>query len=115
MIVALTVLVIVAAAVGASVRYLAFRALNGTFPYGTLAVNLVASFALGALSEVEGFWQTVLGIGALGALSTWSTVANEVAELARERQGLLAVLYLWATATTGVMAAWIGIQVAAAV
>lgn len=105
-------LFIVAAAVGASARYLAARALNGPFPYGTLTVNLAASLALGVLSRQDGLWWTVAGIGALGALSTWSTVANEVGELARERQGLLAALYLWATATSGVVAAWIGIQLA---
>ena len=101
-----------AAAAGASIRYLAFRAMNGVFPYGTLAVNLAASFTLGALSQASSDMQTFVGIGGLGALSTWSAVANEAAEMARERQGLLAVLYLWATTTSGIVAAWIGMQVA---
>lgn len=112
MIVVTVVLFVVAAAIGATARHLAARTLNGPFPYGTLVVNLTSSLALGALSGRDGVWSTVVGIGLLGALSTWSTVANEVAELARERQGLLAGLYLWATATSGVVAAWIGLQLA---
>ena len=108
----IVVLFIVAAAAGAGLRYLASEALNGPFPYGTLVVNLAASFALGALTQSSADWQTIAGIGGLGALSTWSAVANEVAQLARDRQGLLALLYLLATSTSGVVAAWIGIQVA---
>lgn len=102
-----------AAAVGAAARFLATENLNRSFPTGTLMVNVAASFALGLLSQAGPDWQAVAGIGALGALSTWSTVAAEVAHLARERQGPLAVLYLAATTTTGVVAAWLGIQLAA--
>ena len=107
-------LFIAAAAGGASVRYLVSRKLNRSLPYGTLLVNLVASFALGVLTQAGSEWQTVMGIGGLGALSTWSAVANEVASLARERQGVLAILYLWATTTSGIVAAWLGIQAAGA-
>ena len=101
-----------AAAAGAVVRFLATENLNRSFPTGTLVVNVGASFALGLLSQAGPDWQTVAGIGALGALSTWSSVAVEVASLARDRQGALAALYLAATTTTGVVAAWLGIQLA---
>jgi CrcB protein len=106
------VLFAIAAAVGACCRMLATEGLNGQFPYGTLAVNLGASLALGVLSQAGEQWQAVLGIGALGAFSTWSTVANEVARMARAGQGTLAALYLTLSTTTGVLAAWIGIQLA---
>jgi CrcB protein len=108
----IVVLFVVAAALGACCRMQATESLNRQLPYGTLAVNVAASFALGALSQLGQQWQTVLGVGALGAFSTWSTVANEVARLARDGQGTLAVLYLALSTTTGVLAAWIGIQVA---
>jgi CrcB protein len=106
------VLFAVAAALGACVRILATEYLNDQFPYGTLAVNVGASFLLGVLTQAPGAWQTVLGVGALGALSTWSTVANEVARLARAEQGTMAVLYLALSATSAILAAWIGIQLA---
>jgi len=105
-------LFVVAAATGSSLRYLVSENLNHTFPTGTLLVNIVASFAIGVLSQLGSDWQVVIGIGALGALSTWSTVANEAAEMARERQGALALLYVAATTTTGVVAAWLGLRLA---
>ncbi len=98
------------AAVGAAVRHVLSRWFNGTFPYGTLVTNLAASFALGLLAAAGDDARTLLGIGALGALSTWSTVANEAAEMARDRQGLQALLYVWATTSSGIVAAWIGLQ-----
>jgi CrcB protein len=106
------VLFAVAAALGACCRMLATESLNSQFPYGTLAVNVGASLALGAMSQLGQHWQTVIGVGALGAFSTWSTVANEVARLARDGQGTLAALYLGLSTTTGVLAAWVGIQLA---
>ncbi len=107
------VLIALAAAIGAALRHLVLERLNGQFPNGTLVVNVGASFVLGALSQSGDAWQAVLGIGALGALSVWSTVANEVADLARDDQGGVAVLYLFASVSTGVLAAWAGIQLAA--
>ena len=108
----LTAGMVVAAAVGASIRYTLSRWFNGVFPYGTLAANLAASFLAGYLIQLEGSLSVIASIGALGAMSTWSTVANEAAEMARDRQGLQALLYVWATTASGVVAAWIGIQVA---
>lgn len=105
-------LFVVAAALGATVRYVAADVFNRVFPTGTLLVNLVASFLLGWLASRDQAWNTVAGIGAMGALSTWSTVANEAAQMARDRQGALAALYVMATVTTGVVAAWVGLQVA---
>lgn len=108
--------VLVAAGLGAALRFTATEYLNDRFPYGTLLVNVGASFALGLVVGVGvgDPWQDLVGIGALGALSTWSAVANEVAQLARASQGGVAVLYLLATVSTGVLAAWAGLQLAAA-
>ncbi|MCP3990367.1 MAG: fluoride efflux transporter CrcB [Actinomycetia bacterium] len=105
-------LFVVAAAVGATARYVASDVFNRAFPTGTLMVNIVASLALGWLSRAGSDWEVVIGVGGLGALSTWSTVASEVAQMGRDRQGALAILYLAATTTTGVVAAWVGLQLA---
>lgn len=106
-------LFIIAAALGATVRAVAGQYLNTEqFPYGTFAVNVTSSLVLGALTQAGDQWQAVIGVGALGALSTWSGVASEVAGLARARQAPMAFLYLVAMSTTGILAAWIGIKLA---
>ncbi|MFV0259885.1 MAG: fluoride efflux transporter FluC [Acidimicrobiales bacterium] len=110
----LILLFVVAAAAGASLRAVSNQVANTIhFPYGTLTVNLIASFALGAVSGAEwgGPWPTVFGVAGLGALSTWSTLANEAATMARERQGGIALLYVTLSCTAGVLAAWFGLQV----
>lgn len=109
-IVFVTALFVVAAAAGAAVRQLAGGYLNNEFPIGTLAVNVVASFLLGIVVAAADPLPTVLGIGALGAMSTWSATATEAAAMSRSDQGLLAVAYLGLTVTTGVLAAWFGLR-----
>jgi CrcB protein len=100
------------AAIGALLRYGLAVAFNDEFPTGTLAANVVASFALGLLALVDTRLHMVVGLGTLGALSTWSTVAHEAAAMAREDRGRLAGAYLALTVSSGVVAAWTGIQVA---
>ncbi|MEM9562982.1 MAG: CrcB family protein [Actinomycetota bacterium] len=108
------VLVIVAASLGAVVRYLMALRFDRELPVGTLAVNLAASAALGLAASAPTPAATVLGVGALGALSTWSAVANEAAAMARDGHGGLAIGYLALTATSGVLAAWIGLRLGVA-
>lgn len=112
MIVLAPLLFVVAAAVATCVRVVACDQLNGDLPVGTFAINVGAAFALGACSQLASPWPTVVGVAALGALSTWSTVANEVAAMARAGHGSQGLLYLLATVSSGVLAAWIGLQIA---
>ena len=86
--------------------------MNGSFPYGTLVVNVAAAGLAGAASQLDDPWSTIVLIGALGTLSTWSAVAVEVGALARAGEGRAAALYTIATVTTGLLAAWLGIQAA---
>jgi len=104
----------IAAALGASIRVLCIAHLNGPFPTGTLIINLVASFGLGMLVNAEPPWDVVIGVGALGALSTWSSVANDVGALARQGEGPLALAFLVCTVATSILAAWVGLQLAPA-
>ncbi len=99
-----------AAAGGAAVRYLIAGYLNNEFPIGTLAVNVVASLALGVIVAADDPVRTVVGIGAVGALSTWAAAANEAAVMSRSGNGLLALAYLGLTVSTGVLAAWFGLK-----
>lgn len=104
-----------AAGLGAVVRYGVGVALNREFPWGTLTVNLAASLLLGIVAEADmGDAATVVvGVGMLGALSTWSTVANEAAVMARDDEGRLALAYLALTVLSGIVMAWIGLQIGA--
>lgn len=104
------VLVALAAGAGATLRFLVGARLNREFPVGTLVVNLAASFALGIIVAADDPIPTILGVGALGALSTWATVANEAAAMSRDGKGALALGYLGLTVTTGVLAAWFGLK-----
>lgn len=99
-----------AAGFGAVLRFVFARQLNGDFPIGTLAINLVASFALGVIVSLDDPLPTIVGIGALGALSTWSTAANEAATMSREDRGAMALAYLGLTCSSGILVAWFGLQ-----
>ncbi|MQA96100.1 MAG: fluoride efflux transporter CrcB [Streptosporangiales bacterium] len=82
------VLVFVGGAVGAPLRYLVDRlcrrAFGETFPWGTVAVNLLGSFLLGALTAASGHaapGYALLGTGICGGFTTFSTFAYETVRL----------------------------------
>lgn len=105
------VLFALAAAAGAGIRFVVSGSLdNDDLPIGTLTVNILASFALGIITGADDPLPTVLGIGAIGALSTWSAAANEAAEMSREGKGGLAGAYLALSVSTCVLAAWFGLR-----
>ncbi|MFT5351990.1 MAG: CrcB protein [Planctomycetota bacterium] len=87
--------IIVIAAGGATGALLRFWMSNGihvllgrAFPYGTLAVNVLGSFAMGLLyvymlekMEINAEWRAALTIGLLGAFTTFSTFSIETMNL----------------------------------
>lgn len=95
------------------VRVLAARRLdNAVFPAGTFAVNILGSFALGLLGGASTIAVTVIGVGALGSLTTFSSVTNEVFRRCRSGKWVSAAAYLVLSALCGVVAAWVGLQIA---
>jgi CrcB protein len=86
-------MIAVGAAVGAPARYVTDRALQArhdtVFPWGTLAVNVVASLVLGVVTGLSGHVSAdvaaLLATGFCGALSTFSTFSYETIQLAQER------------------------------
>jgi CrcB protein len=110
---AVIVAVAVAAGLGAVARFVAADRLNRQLPIGTIIVNLVASAGLGLAVSAPGPAATVVGVGALGALSTWSAPANEAATMSRDGQGVLGLGYLGLTASSGILAAWFGLRLGA--
>jgi CrcB protein len=117
-------LVVLGAAVGAPLRYLADRAVqarhDSVFPWGTFTVNIVGSFILGvlirgaALNEVPGNVSALLGTGLCGALTTYSTFGYETVRLLEDRVRAYAVLNVAASIVAGLGAAFCGIAVAEA-
>jgi fluoride exporter len=105
---------VVAAAVGTLARADAGRRWNaqGRVPWGTFAVNVVGSFLLGLLSDVAPATLTVLGVGGLGALTTFSTFARELVTAVERRRQVQAALYLATSLVAGVAAAAAGITLA---
>ena len=71
------------------------------FPYGTMAVNILGSFLLGALVELMAFvWtpseeiRVFLVVGVLGAFTTFSTFSLDTVSLLQRHELGLAALYV---------------------
>lgn len=82
-----------------------------TPPAGTLLVNLAGTLALGAAAELDGVSATLVATAGLGALTTFSAVMLELVELwTVDRRRALS--YGALTATGGLLAAWVGLELA---
>lgn len=81
-----------------------------SFPYGTLTVNLIGSFALGWLfgTTASTFIFAWLGIGFLGAFTTFSTFAVENIRLLQEKRWKIGLLYMGTSYFAGILLAMLG-------
>lgn len=109
------ILVILAAAVGAVGRaWLSYR-YNGRIALGILYANIAAAALLGFFQTWNGLearshaGSMAIQIGLLGALSTWSSLAHEVAGHLRARRTDDALIALGLNLVLGVAAAWLGL------
>ena len=103
---------VVAAAAGSLARFAAQRRWSGRrIPVGTLVVNLAGSFLLGLIAAWAPPAVTVVGTAGLGALTTFSTFADEVVAL-WDRDRLAAWTYLSLSLFGGVALAWTGLRLA---
>jgi len=108
-------LVALGGAVGSVARYgaglAAARWLGAGFPWGTLIVNVLGSFAIGVLAARVGpedeSLRLLLGVGLLGGFTTFSTFSLEMLRL-MEQHPLQAVLYAGASVVLGLGACWMG-------
>lgn len=106
-------------ACGTSVRLLVDTVLphsNSEFPLGTLIVNVVGAFLLGAL--IARFWsrssewlKVGLGSGLMGSFTTFSAVMVSLVAQATGGLWMLAVTYLVLTLVLGFAAAALGLRV----
>jgi CrcB protein len=117
------VLVALGAAVGAPLRYLVDRAVQGRhdslFPWGTFTVNVIGSLILGVLiggaNAVPGAVMDLLGTGLCGALTTYSTFGYETIRLIEDGARFSAVTNVVASIGAGLGAAFIGVGIAEAI
>jgi CrcB protein len=110
-----------AGGLGSAARYLvgigAVRWLGVRFPYGTLAVNVLGSiaiglvFAIGAARDIDSRTQLILATGFLGGFTTYSAFAYESVMLLERRGSAMFALYVGATLAAGVAGAWLGLKV----
>ncbi|NTW04906.1 MAG: fluoride efflux transporter CrcB [Peptococcaceae bacterium] len=103
---------------GAIARYLIglfFAGINfGRFPLGTFVINITGSFLLGLIALNPFFMDKLseksiifMGVGFLGAYTTFSTLEFETLILLEKRQFYLAVFYVSASFSTGILLAWL--------
>jgi fluoride exporter len=113
-------LVAVGGAVGSSLRYLVASAalawLGPTFPWGTLVVNLVGSFAIGLVQQlaVEGLvlsenTRLLLSTGVLGGLTTYSAFSYESVRLMETGAWLPAWLNILLTTAASLTLCFLGL------
>ena len=119
------VLVMLGGALGAAGRFWRGGALLRQFgsgiPWGTLAANLIGSFAVGYIAVwLEGrgpaalYWRAFLIVGLLGGLTTFSALMLESLLLARTHRNDLLLAYLGGTLVAGLLLVWAGARLAEA-
>ena len=109
--------------IGAILRYglsgLMHRVLGSNFPYGTLAVNVLGSFALGLFLTLSSTrlaicdeWKSFIAVGILGAFTTFSTFSFETIALLQERLLMQAFLNIGLNVILALASVWAGMALA---
>ena len=106
--------VVLGAAIGAPARFALDQYIRKftTKPYGIFAVNVLGSFLLGLTFQSSEHTKDLFAIGFAGAFTTWSTFMLDIYlayELKRYKEALV---NLTLSLGVGLLAAWIGIQIA---
>ena len=112
-------LISLGAAVGANLRYMlslwAARQWGADFPYGTLVINVVGSFAIGVVMALlttrftaADLWRPLLVTGLLGGFTTFSTFSYETSMLLISGSWLAAGLNTLASVGLGLVGVFLG-------
>lgn len=109
--------------IGSNLRYfitLGSHSLFGNkFPFGTFVVNILGCFILGFLTifgkdvvNLSPNTKLLLGTGMMGALTTFSTFSYETFSLMKQSNYKLAFLNIALNLLLGILAVWIGFELA---
>lgn len=116
-------MVAVGGGIGATTRYLvstwAAERFGADFPYGTLIVNVVGCFIIGAFMTlatekliISPYWRLLITVGFVGGLTTFSSYSYETFKLLQDAEIMLAMYNLLANVIVGFFATWLGISIA---
>ncbi|MGH6617798.1 fluoride efflux transporter CrcB [Sphingomonas sp.] len=119
-------LVMAGGAVGSGARFLTGRAtlawFGPSFPWGTLAVNLIGGFLMGALvgslarAAVPGEnWRLLIGVGVLGGFTTFSAFSLDTVAMLQRGDFGMAALYILASVIGSIVALFAGLSLIRAV
>jgi fluoride exporter len=115
--------IMVFGAVGTLARYglqgfVQFRT-QGTFPTGTLAVNLSGCFLVGLIGQftmnhmvISPDWRMAITIGFFGGFTTFSSFGWETIKMLEDGEWGAAFAYVAASVFAGLLLAWAGIRLA---
>jgi CrcB protein len=116
-------LIAVFGAIGTLARYglqgfVQFRT-GGTFPYGTLLINLTGCFFLGLIGQftmnrmvISPDWRMAIAVGFFGGYTTFSSFGWETAKMLEEGQWARASAYVGASVAAGLLLSVAGIRLA---
>jgi CrcB protein len=110
-----------AGSLGAITRYalaMQVNRLNFKFPLATFIINITGSIFLGwfltfvAKNQVSDTTRLAIGVGFVGAYTTFSTFTVESNKLFAEGAGVLAMTYIIASVVIGILGVRLGILIA---
>lgn len=105
---------------GALMRYIVSTSITekigGSFPYGTLTVNVLGSFVMGFLAMLlvekmglDPLLRLGIFVGFLGAFTTFSTFSMETMNLFEQGESLQALINMFISVVLSVLAVWLGV------
>ena len=109
--------VAIGGAVGSVARFLICQLFNESFPFGTLAVNVLGSFIIGMLvgyvakEQLSPEMKLLLMTGFCGGFTTFSTFALESFSMMNAGDIILAAIYISISVCIGIIAVCLGLQI----
>lgn len=117
------IIVTIGGGFGSAARYLvstwAAARFGAEFPYGTLIVNIVGCFIIGAFVTmtterliISPYWRLFVTVGIVGGFTTFSSFSYETMHLLQETDVLRAFYNVGLNVIVGFSATWLGIGLA---
>jgi CrcB protein len=92
---------------------------GGTFPYGTLLINLSGCFFLGLIGQltlnrmvISPQWRVAIAVGFFGGYTTFSSFGWEAAKMLEDGEWLPVTMYVAASVVAGLLLSVAGIRLA---